>query len=315
MPRLKNIYASLAATAFLCFGQIASADNPLLKLDMGQLKIFQKYGAFVKFELKNGEIIQVEDKAGTYWPPINMSSRGVIYLGDKVIDSASGTLIRDEKNPNLVAVGGHLTIIANNQRRSISLVRDGRRCEIPLRSFGERATDQKVVDLLKDTSLRFVDSDGPLVVLVTSFGSAPSDTTYRILTIAQDACRIDSSVNIGNPDYLVELGWSPEGHWWIIGSTENTLLRSSDGKAWTTIRLPETISELTSAYVSDSKEIWLAAVDSRLPLDAGPLLINSKDGGNSWVPLTWDSPLMKELPKYWLEGQMRAHGKETSERK
>jgi hypothetical protein len=312
MLRLKPLYTIFATIALLGGSQSALAEEPTIQLDMGGLKIFQQYGAFVKFQLKNEKIVQIADRAGSYWPPINTDSRGVFYLGDKVIDSTSGRLIRDEENPDVITLGEHYSIIANNQQKSISIIRNGKKCEVTLQSLGKQATNESAIDLLKDTSLRFVDSDGPLVVLLTDFGEGPADTKYRIATITPDSCRITSTVDVGNPDYLVELGWSPSGHWWITGSTENTLLRSSDGKAWSTIQLPSTISELVSAYISDSKDIWLAAVDSRLSLNAGPLLINSTDGGMTWTPVAWNSPLLKEVPKYWLEGQMRAHGKEIS---
>jgi photosystem II stability/assembly factor-like uncharacterized protein len=97
-----------------------------------------------------------------------------------------------------------------------------------------------------------------------------------------------------------------------VGSTETTLLRSNDGARWSVVKLPEQISELVSAYVADDQHIWLAAVDSTLALDDGPLIVHSEDGGKSWAPLKWGDPLIKDIPPFWLEGQIRAHAKEMN---
>ena len=78
------------------------------------------------------------------------------------------------------------------------------------------------------------------------------------------------------------------------------------------MKLPDNISELISAYVADDQHIWLAATDSTLALDAGPLVVYSQDGGKSWVPLKWGDPLIKDIPPFWLEGQIRSRGKEIN---
>ncbi|MCX4163677.1 MULTISPECIES: hypothetical protein [Paraburkholderia] len=151
-----------------------------------------------------------------------------------------------------------------------------------------------------------------LVALVTLPGEQPADTRYGAIRISQGNCRVLSTTDLGNPDYLVELGWSPVGRWWIVGSNLNTLLRSGDGEHWTDAKLPSTISELVSAYVANDDVIWLAAIDSTLPLAAGPLIVRSQDAGKTWTPLKWGDPLLREVPSAWLEGQMRVNGKERN---
>lgn len=66
------------------------------------------------------------------------------------------------------------------------------------------------------------------------------------------------------------------------------------------------IYQVSDGRIGLSREI-------RLALDAGPLVVFSPDGGKSWTPLKWGDPLLKEMPPYWFDGQMRARGIEKKQ--
>jgi hypothetical protein len=288
------------------------AANAMIQLSVGNIRILQEYGAFVEFHLKDGEVILVKDRGGSYWPPIFTDNAGIFYIGDKVISASTGRLVKDKKNANMVVLGSYNGLIADGFDGQLKILNKNKICTVADDTLGLNTAHTPAIELLKNTSLRFVDSSGPIVSLVTLSGEKPSDTHYRIVSISPDSCRVLSSVDIGNPDYLVELAWSPKGHWWITGSNENILLRSTNAKDWITTKLPSNISETVSSYISSDRDFWVAAIDSSQPLDAGPLIIHSGDGGKTWVPLKWGDSLMREIPPFWLEGQMRAYGRQLN---
>jgi ligand-binding sensor domain-containing protein len=290
----------------------AHAADPIIKFPIGAVNGYQKNEDYLGFELRNGKKIQRKDWPDGRWPPIYTDTQGNIYIGDKVVNAITGEILKDGKNPNAFQLGKYYRLVVNNSSKSIAVYRGAYKCNIGLQSLkvGKYSSRENVMSLLREGVIYFVDSDGPLVAVVTNIGWDSRDTSYHVISFEKKTCRILSSVNLGNLDNGLELGWSPEGHWWIAGPEPN-FLRSSDGKKWVRISLPDTISELMSAYVSDDHNIWLAATDGRLPLDDGPLLINSKDGGKTWTPVAWNSVLINEVPKYWLEGQVRVYGKEV----
>lgn len=301
-----------AALLALAFCRPAVADNPVVQLKLGDLTLRQQYGAFVDFGLSDGKFVRVEDRAGAYWPPIASDESGLFYVGSKVISTQTGKIVEDMHQPGLLMLGSHYAVAPSRSGDALRVLRQGGECTVAMNALGLGDREESAAELLKNTTLRFVDSSGPLVGLVTFVADKPADTRYRAVKIKGDSCRVLSSTDLGNPDNLVELGWSPKGRWWIVGSTENTLLRSRDGEHWSTMKLPSNISEVISAYVSDDNDIWLAALDSRVSLDDGPQIVHSADAGKTWTALKWDDELAKRIPAYWLEGQMRAFGKELN---
>lgn len=320
MMRYRKCVRLVVGIALLIFGVVVSAadarnsdvDNPVHKLKVGRLTIFQKYTEYLRFMLAGGRLIAVSDIAGVYWPPIASDGQGRFYVGNKSIDSNSGRIIYGDSDRKAIVLGSHYTVSPDDTNESVKVQHDGRVCRIGIRNLGLDPADGSVSDLLHGV-IRFVDSDGPLVGLVTLGGSQAGNTHYLAIRISPDTCHVDSA-NLGNPDLLVELGWTPAGHWWITGSTEGTLIRSDDGRKWTTTRLPESISELVSAYVVDQTHIWLAASDSKSFNQDSPQIVYSEDGGNTWTPLAWHRNWMSRVPPYWLEGQMRSRSEPTEEK-
>ena len=79
------------------------------------------------------------------------------------------------------------------------------------------------------------------------------------------------------------------------------------------LKLPQQFFELMSAYIPEKNDIWLAGQDGNDPAVDAPDLMHSADGGKTWQTLKWNSPLLRQIPKYWLEGQMRAMGGRLSD--
>ncbi|MBN3817850.1 hypothetical protein G3N57_15075 [Paraburkholderia sp. Se-20369] len=306
---------TLLAVALLACGGVATAadatnpdaDNPLHKLEIGRLTIFQKDSEYLRFVLADNRKIAVTDKAGFYWPLVNADTQGRFYIGNRTIDSASGRVVKTDADRRAIVLGAHYTVSADDGRHSVKITRDGHACEVDVRKLGLDPSDGSVSTFLRGV-IRFVDADGPLVGLVTLGGEQAGDTRYLAVRISPETCDVKST-DLGNPDYLFELGWTPNGHWWITGSIEGTLMRSDDGITWATTKLPGHISQAVSAYIVDPSHVWLAANYSPMADEDNPELVYSEDGGKTWTPLTWQNSLMSRVPPYWLEGQMRARGK------
>jgi hypothetical protein len=280
-----------------------------VEFDMGRIRIDQKESDFLSFALNDGKTIWVKDRAGSYWPPIHIDELGFIYVGDKVLDNTTGLKIRDGNDPNLVIVGSRFGVLGGVSTKTLTLLRKDGVCKIKLASLQSGLAGAQGKDVLRGR-MHFVESASALAVLSAVFDET-GKLKYRASIVAPQTCRVISSVDLGNPDLLVELGWSPAGGFWIAGAQEPTLLRSDDGRTWTALKLPQQYSELMSAYIPERNEIWLAAQDGNDAAVDSPDLMYSGDGGKTWQTLTWNSPLLNQVPKYWLEGQMRAYGREV----
>lgn len=287
------------------------AQSSTVGLDMGGIRVYQKYGDSLKFALKDGKTVNVDDRAGSYWPPVHIDEQGFIYVGDKVLNSRTGLLIQDRNNPDAVIVGPRVEVVAKPSTQSLTVLGKDGSCEIPLAVLQKGLTGTATRSVLYGR-VHFAESANMLAVLSSVFTDEGEKLAYRVSIIDPRSCRVLSGVDLGNPDLLVELGWSPVGGFWIVGAQEPTLLRSEDGISWVTVKIPPQFSELMSAYIAEKGNIWLAALDGNEP-DAvdSPALIHSADDGKTWQTLTWNSPLLNRVPMYWLEGQMRAHGREV----
>lgn len=287
------------------------AQNSTVELHMGSIRVERKESDFLNFALKDGKTVRVEDRAGSYRPPVHIDDQGFIYVGDKILDSHTGLIIRNDNNPDLVIVGPRLGVLGGASAKKLTLVRKAGACEVQFDAQQKNPPGPEMQSGLGER-VYFADSANALAVLSGAFTDNGEKLDYRVSIVEPRTCRVTSSVDLGNPDFLVDLGWSPEGGFWIVGAQQPTLLRSSDGKIWTTVKLPERFSELMSVYIPGKNDIWLAALDGSDPhaVDS-PSLIHSADGGKTWQTLTWHSPLLKQVPRYWLEGQMRAHGQEV----
>ena len=237
---------------------------------------------------------------GKSWPALSLDEAGHIYAGGTVIDNATGRALTSAGAA--LALPHDVEVAVQDERYRFR--RGGRECRLSpqqLHLDGKKSA----LDALKDANLVLTSASDALLALATRFGPDGAVADYLVERIDIGRCQVVMQKRLGNPDLLVELGHSDRGGWWITGSVEQTLLRSSDGRSWRKVSLPAGLSSLVSSYVVNEREIWLAAV---LPEGDGSspyLLVYSGDGGKHWRNLLADDPLLANIPVAWLEGQKR----------
>ncbi|WP_338768314.1 hypothetical protein [Massilia sp. METH4] len=239
---------------------------------------------------------------GSTWPRFGLDDDGHLYVGGTIIDSATGKLLTRADLPSglIQALPSGFRIEVNDQRFRIS--RAGKSCTFTREQLGLLRWKSSA-EAFKDGNIKFEAHAQQLLALAARIGDDSRDKTYVINDIDVERCRI-SQTELGNPDLLVELGHSRHGGWWLTGSIEQTLLRSTDGRRWEKMALPDDISSLISSYIVNDKEIWLAAILPPLN-EADPLLIHTSDGGKNWRNVGRGDPLLTRLPEFWLEGKRR----------
>ncbi|RFP14158.1 hypothetical protein D0T25_22010 [Duganella sp. BJB488] len=237
---------------------------------------------------------------GRPWPALSLDEAGRIYAGGTVIDGATGRVVSRADAALALPHGVEVAVLDERYR----FRRGGKECSLSPRQLHLDAK-KSALDALKDANLVLTSASDTLLALVTRFGADGAVADYLVERIDIARCRVVAPQRLGNPDLLVELAHSERGGWWITGSVEQTLLRSSDGRRWRKVNLPAGLSSLVSAHVVNEREIWLAAA---LPQGDGPsphLLVYSDDGGKRWRNLKANDPLLARLPAAWLEGQKR----------
>jgi hypothetical protein len=237
---------------------------------------------------------------GKSWPALSLGEDGRIYVGGTVIDAATGRRLAQTDATLALPHGVEVRALADGYR----FQRGGRDCRLSLQQL-QLGKQKTALDTLKDANLMFASAEGGLLALATRFGPDGAVGDYLVERIDIDRCKVAIDHKLGNPDLLVELMHSASGGWWITGSVEQTLLRSSDGRRWNKVSLPAGLSSLVSSYIAGKNDIWLAAI---LPDEAAPspyLLVYSADGGKHWRNIVADDPLLARVPAAWLEGQKR----------
>jgi hypothetical protein len=236
---------------------------------------------------------------GKNWPVLSLGEDGRIYAGGKVIEAATGRLLVQSEATFVLPYGVEVTALAHGYR----LRRSGKECQLSSQEL-QLNSNKTASQALQDRNLVLTSSVNGLLALVTQFDAEGLVSDYLIESVDIANCKVSVTQHLGNPDLLVELGQSASGGWWLTGSIEQTLLRSTDRRQWQKVSLPAELSSLVSSYVVDDREIWLAAI---LP-DVKPspyLLVYSNDGGEHWRNLAQDDPLLIKIPTAWLEGQKR----------
>ena len=237
---------------------------------------------------------------GRPWPALSLDEQGRIYAGGTVIDSATGRVVARADAALALPHGVEVAVLDERYR----FRRGGKECRLSPRQLHLDGT-KGALAALKDANLVLAGASDTLLALATRFGTDGAVAGYLVERIDIGRCQVAVERRLGNPDLLIELAQSDRGGWWIPGSVEQTLVRSSDGRRWNKVNLPAGLSSLVSSYVTNEREIWLAAV---LPEADGPspyLLVYSGDGGKRWRNLLADDPLLASVPAAWLEGQKR----------
>jgi hypothetical protein len=167
---------------------------------------------------------------GGEWPPVILAENGQISVGTVLIDSASGAVLSES------AQARGLTVTPD--KGGFSLRRNGRRCTLSRAALGLSAA-MSPLNYLKSRHVQIVASDSEVLTLTRQDSDDPAKDrhAYAIKKIDMRACKVSATRALGDPDYLIELGWTSKGGWWLTGSIEQTLLRSRDGLTWTTVPL------------------------------------------------------------------------------
>jgi hypothetical protein len=237
---------------------------------------------------------------GATWPRVSLDAVGLIYVGNVVIDGATGSVVQ---HPNETLVLPH-DVAIKAAENGFRFRHAGNTCVFSREQIGS-STQRTTLQSLKNSNIAFSSASTGLLALVTQFGEDGKVANYRVEQLDLNRCKILFHQDLGNPDLLVELGHSTEGGWWLTGSIEQTLLQSSDGRQWRKATLPAGLSSLISAYVVNPHEIWLAAILPAGEIKSPYLLVYSGDGGRSWRNVVADDPILRRIPSGWLEGQRR----------
>jgi hypothetical protein len=292
------------ALGMMCLGcamPVAAQFAPY-RYHIGKIAFHEKPGQLT-ITLPSSRSLPVDLLGGGEWPPVVMAENGQLSVGKVLIDSVSGTVLSETRQAR------GLTLTAG--KHGFSLRRNGAHCTLSRAALG-LSTAMSPLNYLKSRHVQIVASDTAVLALTRQDSDDPTQDrhAYAIKNIDMGACKVSATRALGDPDYLVELGWTSKGGWWITGSIEQTLLRSGDGLTWTAVPLDSNAMGLISSYVVDANEIWLAAFmpDAARPdLDAFELLY-SHDAGQTWRGVRPGDALMRSIPPYWLEGARRSAG-------
>lgn len=277
---------------------VAMADATLFSYHLGATNVMDGYDSMVVQSKPPVNIAILP--GGPTWPALSLDEAGSIYAGNVVIDPITGMLTTNPKATLVLQHGVTITDAKNG-----FLFESARaRCTLFLQQLGLDRSEAPLF-LLKHHNISFSSTGAGLLALVRQFGQDGRIANYLIEEIDLRSCRIVVRESLGNPDFLIELGHSTEGGWWITGSIEQTLLQSDDGRHWRKVSLPAGLSGLISAYVANRSEIWLAGILLEDGEFSAYSLLYSGDGGGTWRNLIKNDPLLARLPPGWLEGQKR----------
>lgn len=240
---------------------------------------------------------------GAMYPSLYISEYGDAVIANKVLNDKQAFISKgDDFNQFLISK----SIQVNRDKSSINAlfkIKDSKKeCKIHFDKKNEHSISffdglQKKGDLL-------VAANNQVGVLIASFDVDQKINGYQFILLDLIDCKL-KKLDMGNPDFLSELGWTSKGRWWIVGATNQSLMRSENGTKWSNVKLPSDIYSLVSAYIVSKKEIWLAAGIASLTNEDDPMLIRSVNGGISWENIKRNTQEIEQVPAYWIEGQMR----------
>lgn len=305
MRKTKNLLRNMVSRNWVwwlaCFvGSGAAAEQVVF--DQVVLKQEKK---FTTLQHESRKLEKIKAIGGArYWPWLFLSDTGAIDVGGLNINTRTGKAVRVSTNKNALSIGnGFVLEIAGSEKLQLS--KGNKSCDVRIDAIGNYTAATPITDLLQFSYLYFVSADTYLVALSRHLNE-DGDPEYRTSRVDFPTCTVTPSSRIEKQDYFVDIGWTKKGGWWLVGSIEQTLLRSDDGLKWHDVSLPETTSALLSAYAKTDREIWIAARIDPQRVGQGPMLAISDDGGTSWRELTFESNELEKVPYYWLEGRVRA---------
>lgn len=237
---------------------------------------------------------------GRTWPVFSLDEAGLIHVGNVVIDAATGAVT---KHPQATLTLAHGIEVRAVKRRFL-LQKGNQACTFSMQQLGLNRRSL-AIDAVKIGDISFASSPTEVLTLVTQFGPDGKVARYLVTKLNLKHCDVLDQESVGNPDLLLELGYSRTGGWWMTGTIEPTLLHSDNGRDWRKIPLPSNLSSLTSAYVVNKHEIWLAGILASEEVANPLLLVYSSDDGRTWHNITVGDTRLEKMPMGWLEGRKR----------
>lgn len=304
MMRIKNI--SLAAAKYIWMWVLIFCTGASFAVDFVDLNKIRVVDGERSTSIINQSMpIKKIEKIGglKHWPWLFIDDNGGINTGNVFINTKTG-LINIVSNRRGALSIGHNFILEMKGSNTIQISKGHRVCRFDIRKFGEFDTGNSLLDLLRLGYFYVYPAETYLVTLSKNLDK-DSNYEYRTSRIDFSSCKVTLSDKIDQQDYFVELRWTNKGGWWLVGSVEQTLLRSKDGLHWQEVSLPQNTSSLISAYAKTTNEIWIAARINPANAGTGPMLAKSNDGGVTWKEITFQSEEIDDVPYYWLEGRIR----------
>jgi hypothetical protein len=302
----KKIVGIIGSMALAAAASSVHAEN--LRYAVGKVA-FEESAVGITANMPDGSSLQVETlPGGKVWPLLQLDEYGRLYIAGTVIDTQSGKKILPAlgkpglKENQRIRYPYGLSVAAEGG--NLAFFQHGARCSIQANALA-RTNDKSPLELLKDQNISFAVSDKAVLALATRFGEDGAVSGYSVKGIDIQHCKLAFDTDLGNPDLLVEFGWTKAGGWWLTGSVEQTLLRSTDGRHWARQELASGVYSLTSSYVASPNEIWLAAGLTGKTKDSDAMLVHSADAGKTWSNIGHGDQLLKRLPPFWLEGIKR----------
>lgn len=293
---------------------LANAQMYVNKYSYGKVK-FTETERSIEIQLPNTDIYRVDIlPGGKVWPPLLIDEDGDIFFGNKIFNSKAEKLTKttNSNETSLIKLPFDNEVIPTPD--GYLFKKRNHICRISKHSL-QIKNNESSLESLKRWGISIAADEQNILVLRTAIkkGNQGDEKINIVFKIDVTKCKIISQEKLGDPDNLLELAWSKEGGWWITGSIEGILLRSKNGSNWHKVPLPNDISSLVSSYVINQNEIWLAAVLAS-SIETDPyLLIYSGNGGQTWVSMKKDDPLLSKLPLNWIEGLSRVSAAKINE--
>ncbi|AZN36334.1 hypothetical protein [Iodobacter ciconiae] len=241
---------------------------------------------------------------GVMYPNLYISEHGDAVIANKILNNKQESN-KTEDDSKQFLISKDIQVIRDKSNKSALLKTKNSKKECKVNFSKKNNNSISIFDGLQKKGDLLAAANNQAGLLITSFDADQKINGYQFTLLNLVNCKANK-IDIGNPDFLSELGWTSKGFWWMTGTTNQTLMRSENGTKWYNVKLPSDIYSLVSAYITSKKEIWLAAGIASLTDENDPMLIRSLDGGTSWENIKRNTQEIEQVPAYWIEGQTRA---------
>lgn len=300
---IQSIALILFLTSPYAFSQQQANEHKI-----GKLAIVEESNQITILDAKRNATSARILPGGRYWPNIYLWNDEIVTIGERTFSISTGKEINQTKywNANTGILPSNNIHISSQKNNLLITKKEStgytKTCiaHVPL-----TATDIKLIKTPLLQQLNITVSNKKIGTLLKHVNKEGKIDSYEVDMYDQVSCRLLSRTHLSNPDLLIELGWSKKGGWWLVGSIEQTLLQSDDGRHWRLISLPTGVHSLVSAYIVSNKETWIAAGMAGDTNDS-PMVARTLDGGTSWKPLETRDPSLVDMPSAWLEGLLRS---------